>query len=131
MYSLNSIDALYTFTPNIKTQIMSAVNSTSTRLVVAAIDFGTTFSGYAYAMRHDFLNKPPKITTPNWIGGGNIISSKNPTVLLLDSKQKFVAFGFEAEDKYAELAADGEHKDYYFFRRFKMSLYNATVSLVN
>ncbi|KAH3729985.1 hypothetical protein DPMN_055964 [Dreissena polymorpha] len=92
------------------------VKSKSQRLVGAAIDFGTTFSGYAWAMKHDFEAHPPKISTlTNWIGGGNLISSKTSTVLLLDRKQEFVAFGFEAKDKYSELAADEQHKDHYYF----------------
>ncbi|KAH3833374.1 heat shock 70 kDa protein 12A-like [Dreissena polymorpha] len=94
------------------------------RLVVAAIDFGTTFSGYAYATHHDLANKPPKIHTPNWYGGSHI-SNKNATILLLNSKQEFVSFGYEAEDAYIEFAAEGKHKDYYFFRRFKMNLYES------
>lgn len=102
--------------------------STSNSLVVAAIDFGTTFSGYAFAMKHDFESDPPKISAnTSWVAGGQLISLKTPTILLLDPKQKFEAFGYEAEDRYGQLAADNEHKDYYYFRRFKMKLYNSLV----
>ena len=31
------------------------------RLQVAAIDFGTTYSGYAFAFRHEFHERPPKV----------------------------------------------------------------------
>ncbi|KAH3833377.1 heat shock 70 kDa protein 12A-like isoform X2 [Dreissena polymorpha] len=101
-----------------------SIKSKSKKLVVAAIDFGTTFSGYAWALKHDFETDPPKISTfTNWVGGGNLISCKTPTVLLLNEKQEFEAFGFAAEDKYSELAADEDHKKYFYFRRFKMRLY--------
>lgn len=99
---------------------------------MAAIDFGTTYSGYAFAFRHDFEADPPKIiANTSWVAGGHLISLKTPTMLLLDSQQKFEAFGYEAEDQYGQLAADNEHKDYYYFRRFKMALHKTTVSDIN
>lgn len=105
------------------------VKSKSNKLAVAAIDFGTTFSGYAFAMRHDFESDPPKISAnTTWVAGGQLISLKTPTVLLLTPDKKLEAFGYDAEDKYGQLAADGEHKDYYYFRRFKMKLYQREVS---
>lgn len=36
---------------------------TDNRLLVAAIDFGTTYSGYAFSFRHDFERDPLKIST--------------------------------------------------------------------
>lgn len=39
-------------------------------------------------------------------------------------------FGYEAETKYADLAADGEHHKYYFYKRFKMKLFGKVVSLL-
>ena len=36
------------------------------RLIVAAIDFGTTYSGYAYSFYHDFREDPLRITTNYW-----------------------------------------------------------------
>ncbi|XP_052791584.1 heat shock 70 kDa protein 12B-like [Mya arenaria] len=108
----------------------SSVKSKSSKLVVAAIEIGTTFSGYAFAFKHDVETDPPKINViPAWIAGGQRISLETPTVLLLDPEQNFEAFGFDAENKYAELAADDEHEGYFYFRRFKMKLYNSTVSV--
>jgi hypothetical protein len=46
---------------------------------------------------------------------------------LLDKEKKFVAFGYEAENQYAELVMEKEHDDYYFFHRFKMNLHNNKV----
>lgn len=42
------------------------------RLLVAAVDFGTTFSGYAFSFGHEFKSDPLKIQTNHWIGGGHI-----------------------------------------------------------
>jgi hypothetical protein len=43
---------------------------------------------------------------------------------LLDKEKKFVAFGYDAENQYADLVMDKKHDDYYFFHRFKMNLQN-------
>jgi hypothetical protein len=97
-------------------------------LMVAALDFGTTFSGYAFSMRHEFEAEPLKIHCNIWDGGARALSSiKTPTCLLLDKEKKFVAFGYEAENQYADLVMDKEHDDYYFFHRFKMNLHNNKV----
>jgi hypothetical protein len=52
-------------------------------------------------------------------GGRQLMSLKTPTCLLLDNNKKFVSFGFEAENEYANLAMDGEQDKYYYFYRFK------------
>ena len=104
--------------------------SRSDKTVVAAIDFGTTYSGYAFSFRHDYETEPPKVNAnPSWVAGGNLMSLKTPTALLLDANQTFVAFGYAAEDQYGELAADEEHGEYYYFRRFKMSLHEKEVCI--
>ncbi|XP_033743555.1 heat shock 70 kDa protein 12A-like [Pecten maximus] len=98
----------------------------SERLFVAAIDFGTTYSGYAFSFRHDYMKDPSKINTnQTWIAGHrNLFSLKVPTCVLLQPDQTFHSFGYEAEDKYTELFQDDEHEDWYFFKRFKMTLHN-------
>ncbi|CAG2202370.1 unnamed protein product [Mytilus edulis] len=95
-------------------------------LMVAALDFGTTYSGYAFSMRSDFLKQPLDIqANPVWKAGSQkFMSLKTPTCLLLDSKQEFVAFGFDAEDQWTDLLYEEEHEEYYFFERFKMNLHN-------
>ncbi|XP_071141897.1 heat shock 70 kDa protein 12B-like [Mytilus edulis] len=95
-------------------------------LLVAAIDFGTTYSGYAFSMRDTYKTDPLKILANQaWNAGGRqLLSLKTPTCLLLNSKKEFDSFGYEAENKYAELVMDGEQEDYYYFHRFKMSLHN-------
>ncbi|XP_062602142.1 heat shock 70 kDa protein 12A-like [Saccostrea cucullata] len=87
------------------------------RQIVAAIDFGTAYSGYAYSFKHDWT----KIITQHW-HGGEYLTHKAPTSLLLKPDGSFFKFGFEAENEYARLSEDDNHKDHYFFRRFKLIL---------
>nr|XP_019918143.2 heat shock 70 kDa protein 12A isoform X1 [Crassostrea gigas] len=96
------------------------------KIVVAAIDFGSTYSGYAFSFRDDFQTNPLKIHTNHWSSvqsGG--ISYKAPTTVLLKPDQTFHSFGYDAEDKYAELSEAEEHQEWYYFSRFKMKLMNA------
>lgn len=103
-------------------------------LFVAAIDFGTSYSGYAWSSKNDYKNylegkdAEPKIyTNQPWNSGGKgFFSEKTPTCLLLDADRKLVAFGYDAENKYADLSQEGKHSDYYFFQRFKMNLHEVS-----
>jgi hypothetical protein len=45
---------------------------TPAKLVVGAIDFGTTYSGYAFSFAHDYEQDPVKIQANHWIGGGHM-----------------------------------------------------------
>ncbi|KAH3835298.1 hypothetical protein DPMN_108649, partial [Dreissena polymorpha] len=89
--------------------------------IVAAIDFGTSYSGYAFSTKDDFKLNPLKINCKTWTGG-NLQSLKTSTCVLFDKEKKFQHFGFDAEDKYSELG-DEQH-DSYFFKGFKMELFN-------
>ncbi|XP_052788090.1 heat shock 70 kDa protein 12A-like [Mya arenaria] len=93
-------------------------------LLVASIDFGTTFSGWAYSYKYDYETNKNNIHTKNWQGSSHI-SQKAPTVVLIKPDGKTLhSFGYEAESKYADLAETGDHKDWYYFRRFKMLLFD-------
>lgn len=94
------------------------------KLMVAAIDFGTTYSGYAFSMKHDW----GKVWTNSW-SGGSLLSHKAPTCLLLKKDKSESWFGYEAEDKYSQLTSEGHHHDYYFFERFKMILHEDVVCI--
>ncbi|KAK3098843.1 hypothetical protein FSP39_023608 [Pinctada imbricata] len=97
-------------------------------LLSVAIDFGTAYSGYAFSTNADFEKDPTKIyANENWPAGKVGFSRKTPTILLLNPKQEFEAFGFEAEDIYNELAVEKEHKKWYYFRQFKMCLHGEKV----
>lgn len=92
-------------------------------LLVGAIDFGTTFSGWAYSFDHDFELDPTKGYVKQWHSGGTLVTEKTPTCLLVKPDGKTLeAFGYDAENKYRELTDEGLHKEYFYFRRFKMLL---------
>lgn len=128
-------------------------NDSTPWLVVCAIDFGTTYSGYAYSMRADYERDPLNIASnPQW-PQENMITFKTPTSILFDNSGNFHSFGYEAERKYAQIAEEDQEKqnttedekdddsddnydtrkedkvddettvDWLFFRRFKMMLF--------
>lgn len=96
--------------------------------VVVAIDFGTSFSGFAFSFNHQdgsediFMNR-------SWGSAQGYSTLKTPTCILLNPEKKFVKFGFEAAEKYAGLE-DAKDKSFYFFDRFKMMLHGSEVSFV-
>ncbi|XP_061186444.1 heat shock 70 kDa protein 12A-like [Saccostrea echinata] len=93
-------------------------------LLVAAIDFGTTYSGYAFSTRNDFTRDPTKAYLKQWVDpSSTMMYNKTSTCILFTKEKKFSKFGFEAEAKYLDLIIDDEYRDWYFFKRFKMSLY--------
>ena len=92
-------------------------------VLVAAIDFGTTFSGYAFS----FISNPSSILmNKNW--SRDCASYKVPTSVLTKPDGSFYKFGFEAEETYNELDADtdtiGGHHGYNLYRHFKMLLHD-------
>jgi len=93
--------------------------------VVAAIDFGTSFSGFAFSFNHRdgsddvYMNR-------EWGSAQGYSTLKTPTCILLNPQKKFVKFGFEAAEKYAELE-DANDKTFYCFDRFKMMLHGSEV----
>ncbi|XP_056006368.1 heat shock 70 kDa protein 12A-like [Ostrea edulis] len=125
--------------------------------IVCAIDFGTTYSGYAYSMRTDYERNPLEIErNPAWLNEGPG-TMKTPTCILFDKSKNFHSFGYEAERKYASLAEkaqEGQNEDedddedddsdeeksgsrtkdnfndWLFFRRFKMKLFQNEDSTV-
>lgn len=101
------------------------------RLFVAAIDFGTTYSGYAFSSKDDWEKEPLKIHANVWNAGTkSLLSTKAPTTLLLSPNKQFLAFGYDAETKYTDLAEDeDDFGSYYYFNCFKMLLHNNKVRL--
>lgn len=101
----------------------------SDKLFVAAFDFGSTHSGYAFSAR----SSPNSIVTSKWEHNG-LLFHKAPTSVLVNKKNEFVAFGFDAEDKYIMNMensfwdsddSDEETNDVNrYFNRFKMALHN-------
>lgn len=112
--------------------ILSFVRKVMANLIVAAIDIGTTFSGYAFSFVHQYMKDPLKISINSWTAGsGAVVSLKTSTCVLFDPKGEFHSFGYDAEDNYSELALDDNHHDWYYFRRFKMTLYKRMVCLLS
>lgn len=98
-------------------------------MLVAAIDFGTTFSGYAFSSKHDFEKDPTKASLRRWVDPiSSMMYCKTSTCILFTEDQKFDKFGFEAEAKYLDLISDNNQNDWYFFTKFKMSLYEIKVN---
>ncbi|XP_070540285.1 enolase-phosphatase E1-like isoform X2 [Ptychodera flava] len=90
--------------------------------VVVAIDFGTTFSGYAYSFtkEHEVIHIMRK-----WEGGDPGVSNmKTPTTLLLTADGHFHSFGFTARDFYHDLGPS-ESKKWLYFDKFKMTLHSS------
>lgn len=97
-------------------------------LIAAAIDFGTTYSGWAFSTRNDFSKDPTRVFLKQWIDpSSTLMYNKTSTSILFDENEKFSRFGFEAEAKYLELTFENKHRSWYFFRRFKMSLFKIQV----
>ena len=88
--------------------------------VVAAIDFGTTYSGYAYA----FTAQPDSIhlmrrTDSNQPG---VTNHKVPCILLLDGNGELDSFGNEARERYHDMEEE-KAKIYFYFEKFKLALH--------
>jgi len=102
----------------------SITESTESHFVVAAIDFGTTYSGYAFSFTRD----PESIhIMRKWEGGDpGVTNHKTPTTLLLKPNGDFHSFGFGARDFYHDLE-EAEAKKWYYFEKFKMTLHSSQV----
>lgn len=104
------------------------IKSKSSKLVVAAFDFGAIYSGCAFSCRSEW-SKVVVTTLKNGYSEPNV-----PTTLLLNSDQSFRAFGYEAEDIYFKLAdndseSDEDDKsskqncnDFYYFQKLTLCL---------
>lgn len=99
------------------------------KLVVAAIDFGTTYSGFAYCTRYEYdryqknSDDQPKIICPTW-NTGAWMNYKAPTCVLFDDKKKFRKFGYEAQTYFKENPDKHDMTKWYYFEHFKMMLYD-------
>ncbi|KAL5012090.1 hypothetical protein ScPMuIL_010641 [Solemya velum] len=80
--------------------------------------------GIRFSFRHQFKDDPTKCSGRIW--KANIGSFKTPTCILLKPDKSFAAFGYDAEDKYSQLASDDEHRNWYYIKTFKMRLHDET-----
>ncbi|RWS04957.1 heat shock 70 kDa protein 12A-like protein [Dinothrombium tinctorium] len=101
----------------------SVSSHNQTHFVVVAIDFGTTYSGYAFSFTRD----PDNIhMMRKWDGGGDpeMHNHKTPTTLLLNPDAEFDSFGFAARDKFHSLKPK-DAKNWFYFEKFKMTLHRS------
>ena len=125
MYIFNLI-ILYHFLLFLQRVCFYPTTEDMNHLIFAALEFGTTTSGYALSSKYNFKRDPLNIRSHNW-NTGTSLSAKTLTCLLLNKKKQYVAFGYDAENRYAELVMEEEQDDYFFFDRFTMSLHNNEV----
>ncbi|XP_076061934.1 uncharacterized protein LOC143037499 isoform X2 [Oratosquilla oratoria] len=93
----------------------------STHFVVVAIDFGTTYSGYAFSFTRD----PESVhMMKKWEGGDpGVQNHKTPTIVLLTPEGAFHSLGFTARDTFHDLDPAQAPK-WLYFDRFKMALHS-------
>ena len=96
---------------------------------VVAIDFGTTYTGFAFSKYHEDGNQNV-YSNKEWGSAQGFRAIKAPTCILLNPQKEFEAFGFEAAEKYAQMQNSDEAKKFYFFDRFKMMLHDKEVSRI-
>ena len=105
--------------------LMMANSRQMNPLFCAAIDFGTTYTGLAFAE----WGKEKYVTATWEHDGPKGIELKTPTAVLFDSGRSFIAFGFDAVKKYSKMN-DIQKNDCYYFERFKMELHKQEVCYV-
>ena len=97
------------------------------RSVTVAIDFGTTFSGFGFA-EANVLGEAGIQVFRGWGRGQGFSFYKTPTCVLLNPDGSFSKFGHAAVETYTKHLAKGNNKDFIYFERFKLVLYNTKVS---
>ncbi|XP_063322721.1 heat shock 70 kDa protein 12A-like [Pelmatolapia mariae] len=90
---------------------------------IVAIDFGTSYSGYAFSL----TPKGAEINPCMKMWGLGLDSLKTPTCILFNENEEFLLFGYEAEKAYSKMKREDAKKNY-FFENFKMVLYGKRVS---
>uniref|UniRef100_A0A7M4E054 Heat shock 70 kDa protein 12A-like n=1 Tax=Crocodylus porosus TaxID=8502 RepID=A0A7M4E054_CROPO len=88
-------------------------------LFIIAIDFGTSYSGYCFALE----SCVDQIRQVFWGMEHGFKTVKTPTCILFNEKKEFKKFGYDAVMKYNTFPAS-EAPKWYFFQNFKMKLYN-------
>lgn len=95
------------------------------KILVAAIDIGTTHSGWAFSLISDYERDPLRITSFTWPADFlKEIRIKTSTCILFDKNKQFHSFGNDAEEKYSGLVEEEEHQEWYFFKNFQTTLFN-------
>ncbi|KAA0718417.1 Heat shock 70 kDa protein 12A [Triplophysa tibetana] len=90
-----------------------------------AIDFGTSYSGYAFSFMCDDFQE--QIRIPPWGMEQGLKTFKTPTCILFDEEQEFKEFGYDAMKTFTRLMKKEEAKKHYLFEHFKMELYDKQI----
>ena len=102
----------------------------SSYILVAAIDFGTTFSGYAFSFKS---NKNDIKMNKNWGAELSFDSYKAPTCVMTNPDGSFNSFGYTAEYEYSQLNPKkdkiGGPNGFNLYRHFKMLLHEQVIPL--
>ncbi|VDI22739.1 Hypothetical predicted protein [Mytilus galloprovincialis] len=95
-------------------------------MMVAALDLGTTWSGYAFSFKSEFEKDPLTIHCNQCWNDGRVnkVSNKTPSCVLLDRNKELTTFGYDAESEFEDICLNGKQKDYYFFRGFNTKVFN-------
>lgn len=90
-----------------------------------AIDFGTSYSGYAIS----FKTKQPQesILIPNWGVNYGYNTFKTPTCILFDEHKTFQKFGYDAMMTYTRSTVKSQARKSFLFEHFKMELYDKEI----
>uniref|UniRef100_A0A3Q1F679 Uncharacterized protein n=1 Tax=Acanthochromis polyacanthus TaxID=80966 RepID=A0A3Q1F679_9TELE len=103
---------------HVQNEILFFSNSSDSYII--AIEFGTTFSGYAYSMTPREEEADPYIKY--WGEEVGKETPKTPTCILFNEQEEFLKFGYEAKLVYGKMRGEEARKNF-FFNCFKMSLY--------
>lgn len=77
---------------------------------IVALDFGTTYSGYAYSFKSNTTNSLKIHVNQSWKSGyRQFLTLKAPTCILLDINTELQCFGYYAENGYADKYIYGRH----------------------
>lgn len=96
---------------------------TSKYVAVVAIDFGTTYSGFAFSF-NDRRGEGGIHMNREWGNEEGRGTLKAPTSILLRPNKEFDSFGYDADDKYVHFT-HGEEKEYFYLKHFKMELHKS------
>ena len=92
--------------------------------MVVAIDFGTTYSGFAYGTGASLDDVKLNDIWDNRLG---LESYKTSTSALINDQGKLEEFGFDAEYKYSRLCAYNYADRVELYKHFKMLLFDSKV----
>jgi len=109
--------------PTSKMASTSKMAASSKFMAVVAIDFGTTYSGFAFSFNDEIAEGGIHMNR-DWGNEEGHSTLKTPTSILLRPNKEFDSFGYHADDRYVHFTY-GEEKKYYYLKHFKMELHKS------